>query len=224
MFNTMTIGGFKILQLNDGNLLSEAVAYVDKGKAEGINLNYIKNWRTDLEPLKNSKTMKCLIVHDYPPSFNYDYSAMHSVKSLIHLSVNTADKKEIDFTAFPKLTSVALRWRPKASSLFRCTQLKDLFLGNYNEKDLSQLSELKNLRYLRINLGSVISLNGLKNISRLEELLLMQTTKLEDIDEILELEHLKYLRIDNCKRIKNINAIEKMKIPKLEIVGTTPNY
>lgn len=223
MFNTLKIGGFKILQLNDGNLLPEAVAYVDKGKAEGINLNYITNWRTDLEPLRTSKTMKCLIVNDYPPSMNYDYSAIHSLSSLIHLSVNTADKKEIDFAAFPRLTSVTLRWRPKASSLFRCIQLKDLFLGNYNEKDLSKLSELKNLKYLRINLGSVISLTGLRNISGLEELMLMQATKLEDIDEILELRHLKYLRVSNCKRIKNINAIKKMKIPKLEIVGTTPS-
>ena len=222
MFNTLKIGGFKILQLNDGNLLPEAVAYVDKGKAEGINLNYITNWRTDLEPLRTSKTMKCLIVNDYPPSMNYDYSAIQSVSSLIHLSVNTADKKEIDFTAFPRLTSVALRWRPKASSLFRCTQLKELFLGNYNATDLSQLSELKNLKYLRINLGSVISLSGLQNISGLEELLLMQATKLEDINDILELKNLKYLRIDNCKRVKSIESIKKMKIPKFEIVGTTP--
>jgi len=223
MFNTLTIGGFKILQLNDGNLLPEAVAYVDKGKAEGINLNYITNWRSDLEPLRTSKTMKCLVVNDYPPSKNYDYSAIHSVSSLIHLSVNTADKKEIDFTAFPKLTSVTLRWRPKASSLFRCTQLRHLFLGNYNERDLSQLSDLRKLKYLRINLGSVISLNGLRNIIGLEELMLMQATKLEDIDEILELKNLKSLRVDNCKKVKNIGAIKKMKIPKLQIVGTTPN-
>lgn len=223
MFNILTNGRFKILQLNDGNLLPEAVTFVDKGKADGINLNYIKNWRTDLEPLRTSKTMKCLIVNDYPPSINYDYSAIHSLSSLIHIAVNTTDKKEIDFSAFPKLISATLRWRPKASSVFRCTQLRDLFLGNYNEKDLSQLSGLKNLKYLRINLGSIISLNGLRNITGLEELLLMQATKLEDIADILELEHLKYLRIDNCKRVRNINSIKKMKIPKLEIVGTTPN-
>ena len=223
MFNTLTIGGFKILQLNDGNLLPEAVALVDKGRADGINLNYIRNWRTDLEPLRVCKTIKCLIVNDYPPSMAYDYSAIHSLSSLVHLSINTADKKEIDFTAFPKLTSVTLRWRSKASSLFRCTQLRDLFLGNYNEKDLLQLSGLKNLKYLRINLGSVVSLTGLSNISGLEELMLMQATKLENIDDILELKHLKYLRIDNCRRVKNIDGIKKMKIPKLEIRGTTPN-
>jgi hypothetical protein len=223
MFNTLTIGCFKILQLSDGNLLPEAVAFVDKGMADGINLNYIRNWRTDLEPLRACKKIKCLIVNDYPPSMDYDYSAIHSLISLIHLSVNTADKKEIDFTAFPKLTSVTLRWRSKASSLSRCTQLRDLFLGNYNQKDLTELSDLKNLRYLRINLGSVVSLTGLRNISGLEELLLMQATKLENIDDILELKHLKYLRIDNCRRVNNIDSIKKMKIAKLEIRGTTPN-
>jgi len=221
MFDILKIGSYKILHLTDGNLLPEAVAFVDKGKADGINLNYIRNWRTDLEPLRGSKTMKYLIVNDYPPSRQYDYSAIHLLHNLLHLSVNTSDKKEIDFSAFPNINSVTLRWRPKASSLFHCTQLQDLFLGNYTAKDLSQLSELINLKYLRINLGSVVSLKGLRHIVGLEELMLMQATKLEDIDDILELKHLKRLRIDNCKRVKNIGSIKKMNIPKLEIVGTT---
>ena len=223
MFDILKIGGYKILHLTDGNLLEEAVAFVDKGKADGINLNYIRNWRTDLEPLRKSKIMKCLIVNDYPPSVQYDYSAIHSLHNLLHLSVNTSDKKEIDFSAFPKITSVTLKWRPKASSLFKCVQLKELFLGSYTDRDLTQLCNLKNLKYLRINLGSVVSLKGLRDIQGLEELMLMQATKLEDIDEIFELKHLKYLRIDNCKHVKHIHNLKRMNISKLEIRGTTPN-
>jgi hypothetical protein len=223
MFDILKIDEYKVVHLTDGELLPEAVAFVDKGKADGINLNYVRNWRTDLEPLKSSKTMKFLIVNDYPLSMKYDYSAIHSVSSLLHLSVYTADKKEIDFSAFPKLTSVALKWRPKAASLFHCKQLRHLFLGNYTEKDLSHLSELSNLKYLRINLGSVVSLKGLANLRGLEELWLTQVTKLENMDEMLELQRLKYLRIDNCKRIKNVSQIRRMKIAKLELAGTTPN-
>jgi hypothetical protein len=214
---------YKIVHLTDGELLTEAIKLIDKGKANGINVNYIRNWRTDLEPLRNSQTIKCLIVNDYPPSMEYDYSAIHSLKNLQHLSIHTSDKKEIDFSSFPLLTSVAITWRPKAKSLFQCGQLQRLFLNRYTGQDLHELSPLKSLKFLRINLGSVTSLKGLEQITGLEELMLMQATKLEDIDDLLALKHIKRLRVDNCKRVKNINAVKTMNIPKLEIVGTTPD-
>ena len=223
MLDILHQGAFRIVHLTDGEFLNEAVKLIDKGKADGINLNYIKNWRTDLEPLRNSQTIKCLVVNDYPPSMQYDYSAVQTLTNLQHLSINTTDKKEIDFSVFPVLTSVALTWRPKAKSLFRCVQLQRLFLNRYTGQDLTELSNLKNLKFLRINLGSVTSLSGLKEITGLDELMLMQVTKLEYIEDILTLKHLKRLRIDNCKRVKNINAVKTMNIPKLEIVGTTPD-
>ena len=55
-----------------------------------------------------------------------------------------------------------------------------------------------------------------------KELLLKQVTKLEDISEVLALSKLKRLTIDNCKKVKNIEAIKEMKIQRLEIGGTTP--
>ncbi|HYG40881.1 MAG TPA: hypothetical protein VD908_19790 [Cytophagales bacterium] len=222
MLDILKQGDYRIVHLTDGELLSEAVKLIEKGKADGINLNYIKNWRTDLEPLRNSQTIKCLTVNDYPPSMNYDYSAVQTLTNLQHLSINTTDKKEIDFSAFPVLTSVALTWRPKAKSLFHCFQLQRLFLNRYNGQDLRELSQLKNLIFLRINLGSVVSLAGLEEIAGLEELMLMQVTKLEDIGAVITLKHLKRLRVDNCKRVKNISSVKAMNIPMLEIVGTTP--
>ena len=214
--------GFRVINLTDGDLLSEAVKFIDKGKADGINLNYIKNRRKDLEPLRGSQAIKWLTVNDYPHSEQYDYSAIHTLSNLVNLSVYTTDKKEIDFSAFPFLKSTAIMWRPKAKSLFDCIQLKHLFLGSYTGKDLTELTQLKNLKYLRINLGSVVSLKGLREIGGLEELMLMQVSKLEDIEDLLELKYLKRLRMDNCKRVKNIGDIKRMNILKLEIVGTTP--
>ena len=223
MLDILHQGDFRIVHLTDGELLSDAIKLIDKGKAEGINLNYIRNWRTDLEPLRNSQTIKCLTINDYPPSMHFDYSAIHSLRNLQHLSINTTDKKEIDFSVFPFLTSVGLTWRPKAKSLFSCVQLQRLFLNRYTGQDLHEFSNLKNLKYLRVNLGSVTSLSGLHELSNLEELMLMQTTKLEDIEDLLSLKHLKRLRIDNCKRVRNISDVRKMNVPKLEIVGTTPD-
>jgi len=222
MLDVLNQGDFKIVHLTDGELLTEAIKLIDKGKANGINLNYIRNWRTDLEPIRNSQTIKCLVVNDYPPSMQYDYSAIQTLTNLQHLSINTTDKKDIDFSVFPLLTSVTLTWRPKAKSLFQCVQLQRLFLNRYTGYDLHELFQLKNLKFLRINLGSITSLKGLEEITGLEELMLMQATKLEVIDDLLKLKNLKRLRIDNCKRVKNISSVKTMNIPKLEIVGTTP--
>ena len=222
MLDILVNGDFKVVHLTDGELLPEAVTLIDKGKADGINLNYIRNWRKDLEPIRNSLSIKCIIVNDYPPSKQYDYSAIHSLRNLERLSVNTTVKKEIDFSVFPLLKSVALTWRPKAKSLFHCVQLQRLFLNRYPAADLAELSQLRNLKFLRINLGSVVSLNGLGHIVGLEELMLMQMTKLVDIEDLQKLKHLNRLRIDNCKHVKNIGTVKEMNILKLEIAGTTP--
>lgn len=223
MFEILSDGEFKIIHLIDGDLLSEAARFINKGKADGINLNYINNWRTDLEPLRNLQNIKCLIINEYPPSMEFDYSAMQSLRHLMKLSIYTSDRKEIDFSNFPLLKDVSITWRPKAKSLFECINIQRLFINRYIGKDLSNFFQLKNLKFLRVNLGSVISLNGLRNIAGLEELMLMQIPKLEDIDDLLELKHLKRLQITNCKRIKNISAVKKMNIPKLILAGTTPD-
>lgn len=222
MFDIQKRDGYTIIHLTDGDLLPQAVTFIEKGKADGINLNYIKNWRTDLEPLRNLQAIKCLTVNDYPPSMTYDYSAIHTLRQLSHLSINTTDKKEIDFSVFPHLKSVTLAWRPKAKTIFDCIQLRELFLGRYTERDLREVGRLKNLKYLRINTGSIISLNGISQIKGLEELWLMQATNLEDVYDILTLKNIKRLRIDNCNRVKNINSVKMMGIPQLELAGTTP--
>jgi hypothetical protein len=167
--------------------------------------------------------MRFIAVNDYDHKMNYDYSAIHFLNSLEHLSVYATDTKEIDYSAFPLLKSTAIMWRPKAKSLFEKTKLKRLFLGKFKEPDLMPFNSLKELKYLRLNTGSLVSLKGIDAFNGLEELLLMQLTKLEDINPIQQLTKLKYLRIDNCSKVQNIETIKRLGVPKLEIAGTTPS-
>ncbi len=215
--------GYKVIHLTDGDLLSKAVEWIEAGKAEGVNLNFTRNHPNSLELLKGSKQIRFLSVNDYDHKKEYDYSAVHSLSSLEHLSLYTTDKKEVDFSAFPRLTSLALMWRQRATSLFQKTGLRKLYLGKYNGQNLKDLDQLKKLEYLRLNTGSVVTLEGVSELQNLEQLWLMQCTKLEDINEIQHLNRLKYLRIDNCRNVRNIEVVKNMNIPKLEIVGTTPN-
>lgn len=213
--------GYKVIHLTDGDLLTKAVEWVESSKAEGINLNFIRNHPYSLDRIKDSRQMRFLTVNDYDHKNEYDYSAIHHLASLEHLSIYTTDNKEIDFSAFPKLVSIALMWRQKAKSLYEKTSLRRLFLGKYKSKDLKDLHRLKQLEYLRLNTGSAVSLEGISEFQSLEELWLMQCTKLEDISAIQLIRNLKYLRIDNCRNVRHIETVKKLNIPVLEIVGTT---
>ena len=47
--------------------------------------------------------IKWLTVNDYPPSSKYDYTIIHKLEMIEHLSIYTNDKKEIEYSKFPNL-------------------------------------------------------------------------------------------------------------------------
>lgn len=212
---------YDIIHLTDGKLTLEAVKLINDRRADGINFNFIKNFPSDINEIKLAQGIKYIQINDY--SWSFDYSAINYLSKLEHLSVYTTDKKEIDFLNYPALKSTAIFWRPKAKSLFKCVNLERLFIGKYNETNLSKFENLVNLKYLRINTGSVKTLKGIEKLQNLETLWLIQATKLEDLNGIERLPKLNHLRIDNCRNINNMNIIPSLKgLTTLEIAGTTP--
>lgn len=212
---------YNIIHLTDGKSIAEAVKLLNNKKADGINFNFTKNFPADLHEIKLAKDIRYIQINDY--TWDFDYSAINDLEKLEHISIYTTDKREINFSLFQNLKNVTIFWRPKASTLFDCVNLERLFLGKFNDIDLTRLSNLTNLKYLRLNTGTVKSLKGIESLKNLETLMLMQNTKLEDLSGIEELQKLKRLRIDNCKSIKNINLVKELKgLDSLEVVGTTP--
>jgi Leucine-rich repeat (LRR) protein len=215
------LGRYKVVHLLDGSLIDESVQLVNEGKADGINFNFSRNFPKSIDAIRNAPLTRYIQINDYVGDF--DYSAINSLQNLESLSIYTTDSKEINFQNFPLLMSAAINWRPRASSLFDAVSLEELFLGKYQSVDLVKLEKLKNLKYLRINTGSVQMLKGIEQLINLEKLYLMQTTKLRDITGIESLKNLKYLRIDNCKAIENIDTVSKLKhLSTIELIGTTP--
>ncbi len=212
---------YNVIHLTDGKSIGEAVKLLNDKKADGINFNFTKNFPEDLQDIKTASGLKYVQINDYTRHF--DYSAINGLTQLEHISIYTSDKKEIPFNLFPNLKSVAVFWRPKANSLFDCVNLEKLFLGKYTDADLTKLSGLINLKYLRLNTGAVKSLKGIESIKHLETLLLTQNTKLEDLSGIECLANLTHLRIENCKNIKNMHLLKELSsIKTLELLGTTP--
>jgi hypothetical protein len=211
---------YNIVHLTDGKLIMEAVLLINDRKADGINFNFTKNFPKDINEIKAAARLKYIQINDY--SWDFDYSAINYLSKLEHLSIYTTDKNEINFTNWADLKSATIFWRPKANSLFKCVNLERLFIGKYNGSDLGKFESLENLKYLRINTGSINSLKGIEKLKNLETLLLIQATKLEDLSGIDKLPSLKHLRIDNCRNIKDIAIVANLKNIKTEIAGTTP--
>jgi Leucine-rich repeat (LRR) protein len=212
---------YRVVHLTDGNLITTAIELINSGQADGINFNYTRNFPATIDAIRLAKSLKFIQINDY--SWDYDYSVINEISTLESLSIYTTDKKEVDFSKFPFLKSVAIYWRPKAISLFDCFKLENIFLGKYSEPDLNKLKNLRQLKYLRINTGSMTTLNGIEQLQNLEILWIMQATKLTKLSGIETLPNLTELRIDNCKNIKDIDMLSKLtdKVD-LTIAGTTP--
>ena len=215
------INNYNVINLIDGKLISDAIKLVNDGQADGINFNFIKNFPSNIDEIKFASNIRYIQINDY--AWDFDYSAVNHLSKLEHLSLYSTDRKEMNYLNFPILNSTALNWRPKAKSLFGCANLERLFIGRYSDVDLSRFEFLNNLKYLRINTGSIKTLKGIEKLNDIESLLLTQLTKLEDISGIETLTNLTLLRIDNCRNIKNIHILKNLKSSiRLEIVGTTP--
>ena len=213
---------FNVIHLHDGNLVSKAVKLINSGKADGINFNFISNHPSNINEIAEALKARYIQINDY--SGDFDYGAIKALTNLEYLAIYTSDKKEINYKHFPFLRETALFWRPKASSLFMSKNLEHLFISKYTEPDLAKFEGLSNLKYLRINTGSVTSLKGIENLINLETLLLTQATKLKDITEIEKLTNLQHLTIDNCRNILDINVVSRLtNLTTLIIRGSTPN-
>ena len=214
---------FNVIHLTDGKLIMEAVKLINNNQADGINFNFTKNFPAHINELKLAQNTKYIQINGYGSNRDFDYSAINDLSKIEHLSIYTTDKKEIDYLNFPIIKSTALFWRSKAKSLFQYINLESLFIGKYNTTDLLKFEFLEKLKYLRINTGSIKTLDGIEKLQNLDTLLLVETSRLENINGIEKLSNLRYLKIDNCRNVKNIELVKKLKnVKTLEIGGTTP--
>jgi len=100
-----------------------------------------------------------------------------------------------------------LEWRPKATSLFDCTTLKDVFVNRYKGKDLSGFGKLTKLESLAILNSPVRDLRGLITLKRLRRLRLNNLTKLASLVGLEELTNLEELDLRGERAIRSIEEL-----------------
>ena len=126
----------------------------------------------------------------------------------------------LDCSKLPKsLNSLHLNvWTKK--SIINIENLNDslehLTISDFNEKDLSKLSGLTNLKSLSFKTARIKSLKGIEKLTNLRVLSLGGVRSLTDISDITALQKLKFLEFDICWKLQDFSPIGKLK--ELEVL------
>ncbi len=94
--------------------------------------------------------------------------------------------------------------------------LEHLTISDFNEKDLSKLSGLTNLKSLSFKTARIKSLKGIEKLTNLRVLSLGGVRSLIDISDITALQKLKFLEFDICWKLQDFSPIGKLK--ELEVL------
>jgi Leucine-rich repeat (LRR) protein len=136
-----------------------------------------------------------------------DVSPVNLLTSLRALDVNTYCKTELRFSQFPLLENCALEWRPKASSLFEHTGIRDLFINKYPGKDLSAFSKMASLKSLALASPRLATLKGVEALTGLTFLGIYVARRLTSLHGLEVLTNLERLEVNNCRHIGSIASI-----------------
>jgi hypothetical protein len=179
--------------------------YLARHKVVELELNYAKGWQgASLSFLAQLPDLKAFEIFD----FNIpDIREIHRLRKLRRLGVTTYCTTAIDFSAFPELESCGLEWRPKATSLFECATLKELFVNRYKGKDVAGFARLVSLESLAILGAPLASLQGLSALTRLRSLRLALLRRLPSLAGIEGLANLEELDIDTCRALRSIEEV-----------------
>ncbi|PKV52808.1 leucine rich repeat (LRR) protein [Aquimarina sp. MAR_2010_214] len=91
------------------------------------------------------------------------------------------------------------------------SHIEDLMISDFDEKDLTKLSNLTNLKSLSFATAKIKSLKGIENLTNLENLSLGGVRSLTDISGITALQKLERLEFDICWKLKDFTPVGELK-------------
>lgn len=202
-----------------GAWVPEIVDFIQTNQIKALYLNYAKGWvGNDFSFLSHVKGIEELSI---TVSKAEGLDAIESMKSLVELKISGSTHDHVDFSKLTKLQRCFLSWWKGADSIFDCTALKTLYIDCYKAKNLDSLRGLKELRKLTIGNSPIQDITGLYELSKLEELHLLNCRKLSSFDVIGSLGELKRLYINGSKRLEGLNFLAGLK--HLEVLSVCDN-
>lgn len=232
--NIIVVDGFKMISESEGEILlvesdrlQEYLDYAEKKDLQKISLQAYHGFnlaQTDFFEKYNFFTFVWIV--SYVKEINI--SGIKYLKNLEGLRVDNKNQG-INFEDFPNLEYASFDWNKKLVNLDMSKKLSSLKLWKFNpaSKTLHELSRLTGLRSLALTQSTILSVDGIENLSNLTEFEAHYLTKLANADKFAALsKSLKSLSLSNCKRLQDHAFLAKLiKLKKLKLVdcGNLPN-
>jgi hypothetical protein len=194
----------------------ELIRYLTGNGVVELELNQARGWEGEgLSFLAALTDLKSFEIFDLSIR---NIEPIHHLHKLRMLGVTTYCSTGVDFSVFPDLESCALEWRARASSLFECASLKELFINRFGGKDAAPFAKLVNLESLAILNSPLENLHGLSALAKLRFLRLANLKRLATLEGIEGLANLEELEIHTCRTISSIREIGSLlRLKKLNL-------
>ncbi|MCG8388562.1 MAG: hypothetical protein MJA30_23630 [Cytophagales bacterium] len=168
--------------------------------------------RSIFRELNFLKALSWNVVSEISFDFLYTYDQLQ------FLAVQTMFSP-IDFDQLRQIEHLSITWNKKMiKNLSSLENLKTLGIVDYDELDLLPISELINIKRLRISTGKCKSLKGIENLKALEVLSLGAFRSLNELKGVQNLQNLKFLEMDMCPKVTDyspLSGLENLKVLEL---------
>jgi len=170
-----------------------------------LELNDSKGWKGEsIDFIRKFRHIKSLTLIDMNIK---NIQSINELCNLEDLSLITYSKKSIDFSKFPKLTTLDFEWISGSTSLFELKHIQDLSINRFNDKNLELFSKLTSLKKLSLMNSRISSLENICHLRSLNSLSLINLTKVENCLCLSNLSNLEDITIHSCKKISDISSL-----------------
>jgi internalin A len=165
-------------------------------KKQNIDLRFLTN-------MTHCISLDCGI----PLSKKVDISPIYSLTNLEYLT--TIKGFKIDVSYFPKLKHLYAAGLSEDTLNYETLTKLTVLSTSPNTKDLKLLENLKSLEYIGIYGNNIESLNGLRLLPKLQQVIIGHASKIQNIEDIALNSNIKDVFIENTKRLTDFSVLAK---------------
>ena len=196
--------------------IDSIASYMLKNKLNRISVNSSYFPVNSMEFLKHIPFIQSISIVDN----NLDVTPINGLNELHEIRIG-GFKGLIDLKNFPKLEILNVEWSNKLKNIENAESLKWLWLDNYKNRSLDELSDLHNLSYLYLHKTSIQSLDGIGSMHSLTELNIDTASTLKSLDgldsgnlSMKTLDIYQARNLNNYHNLKYLVNLEKLRFTK----------
>lgn len=191
----------------DAAKINSCVEYINKNNIKSIGINPMYGGSViDLNFLVEISNIEAItILQD-----NLDLTPVNNLSKLKKLSFDTT-KQKIDLENFPDLRILGCNYSNKIVNLEKALNLEWAYIHNYKKDNLLDFEKMFSLKFLHLYNTQIKKLEGIGNLSLLEDFEIDKAANLSTLDGLSELNlGITKFAIYNAKLLSEVSSIGKL--------------